>query len=230
MTNVVTFEKDFFMIHKGLFQIDGLKKTDKMAYIYLCSICVRYLNHSYPNLKELNNLFGITRPTFKNIAIRLENAGLIEKVGEVNDFFICNREDLNKQGNFFLMHYAVLHSKRITPRQKLIYSFIMSRANSKDMKVEISMKTIAEKCAIRDDANLRKDIQGLVSIGLVSQILQRRNYKGKLQYDKYEYQVMAIPPDIDKEDNKTDELDNEEIEINYKEENRILDEFFDSLE
>ncbi|WLR55944.1 helix-turn-helix domain-containing protein [Mesobacillus subterraneus] len=195
------FSKDFFMVYKGMFQINSLKKTDKMAYIYLSSICINGLNHSYANLKELSQLFGISRPTFKVVVNRLEEAELVEKIGQGNKFYIINNEDLNLRGNFFFMHYAVLRTDKITPRQKLIYAYLLSRSDRESMIAEVSIKSIAKNCAIRDDINIREDINQLVLKGLITKKLLNKKYKGRLQYGKYQYKCLQLPSAILEEQN-----------------------------
>lgn len=216
MGNIITYkEKEFFMVYKGLFQNNEMKKTDKMTYIYLSSICtVLPEPRSFPSLKDLNLLFGITRPTFKNISRRLSEAGLVEKNENVNgnDFYMYYREGLNKTGNFFFLHYAVIRSKLLTPRQKLIYAFIISRTYGEEMIVEASMKTIAEKCSIRDDIILRNDIEKLVSIGLITKKLLKKRYMGRLQYDKYQYECLEVPMLFFEEQNKTVEQVDKTVE------------------
>ncbi|MGS2751292.1 hypothetical protein ACVAMH_31405 [Bacillus zanthoxyli] len=232
MTTVINFkEKEFFMVFKGLFQVNNLKKTDKMTYIYLSSICKDIPEHmSFANLKNLYEEFGVTRPTFKNVKKRLSEGNLVEKREKENDFHLLHRENLNLKGNFFFLHYAVLRSYLITPRQKLIYAYLMSRASGDEMKLEVSMKKISEKCSIRDDLNLRRDVQRLVSVGLISQTLKTKKYKGKFQYDKYEYKILEIPisfyfPLNDKKEN----IEDENIVINLIDKKLNIEDFLDYL-
>ena len=233
MNNTIDFkEKEFFMIYKGLFQVDGLKKTDKMTYIYLSSICKDIPEHmSFANLKNLYNEFGVTRPTFKNVSTRLSKAELVQKKGIEKDFYLLYRENLNLNGNFFFFHYVILRSTLITPRQKLIYAYLMSRASGEEMKLEVSMKKISEKCSIRDDVTLRKDIQKLASVGLISQLLKTKKYKGRFQYDKYEYKILEIPSSFYlKNENKGESLKEENTVTDSANNKLTLEEFFNYLD
>ncbi|KAF0821507.1 hypothetical protein KIS1582_4750, partial [Cytobacillus firmus] len=169
---------------------------------YLSSICHYASKNSYAKLKDLNYLFGITRPTFKKVSYRLEQVGLVEQIAGGNDFYLCHRDDLHLKGNYFFMHYSILRSTRITPRQKLIYSFLLSWASNQEKVTEVSMKTIAKNCAVRDDKKLRDDINILVSCGLITRNLKRKIYKGNLQYDKYQYHILKIPDGFFKESDK----------------------------
>ncbi|MBM7693535.1 hypothetical protein JOC77_002975 [Peribacillus deserti] len=193
---MITFkEKDFFMVSKGLFQKEGLRKTDRMMYIYLSSICQDSPSHlSYAKTKKVREYFGITTPTIKSITNRLTKAELVD-VDKKNPllFELFTRENMNTEGNFFLLHYIILRSHILNANQKLIYAFLMSNARGEEMKTQIPMSKIASGCGIRDDKQLREDIKGLTELGLITQTLKRKRYMSRIQFEKYEYEMCEIP-------------------------------------